>query len=104
MAHSRYKDLGIFLNSFADEVEVFCPKCQKPGKVLAAWKPYHWSGRFCCIHCSFVAEIEQSHWFGPVVLYWEDSLWLLWTPMAHRKRTLCEHVIVYFFRSTESLP
>ncbi|WP_235567277.1 hypothetical protein [Lysobacter sp. Root604] len=66
----RHRDTGKWLGSFADRVEVSCPRCGHGGVVRAGGESAAW---FVCAHCGLEARSERSDWFGKVRLHGKRS-------------------------------
>ncbi|MGO1071781.1 hypothetical protein [Lysobacter sp. CA199] len=56
------------VGSFADRVEVSCPRCGHAGAVRATWANRQWTAAFVCSHCRLDARSERGDWLGKVHL------------------------------------
>lgn len=64
----RHRDAGKWLTSFAERVEVVCPRCGQAGVVRASWEDRRWTTAFGCTHCQLDARSERNDWLGQVRL------------------------------------
>ncbi|MBW8777520.1 MAG: hypothetical protein JF596_21775, partial [Stenotrophomonas sp.] len=64
----RHRDGGLWLTSFAERVEVSCPRCGHAGVVRASLAQRRWATVFRCAHCRLEAHSERDDWLGQVRL------------------------------------
>ena len=64
----RHRDGGQWLASFAERVDVSCPRCGRAGVVRATWAQRPWTVVFRCTHCQLDAHSERDDWLGQVRL------------------------------------
>lgn len=63
---SRYLDKGKWLLSWANEVEVICPRCGEQGVLRGNAHYKSWGGSFTCLNCSYQARTDTTGWVGEV--------------------------------------
>ncbi|MGH8079117.1 MAG: hypothetical protein ACREP7_00990 [Lysobacter sp.] len=61
----RHHDTGKWLGSFADHVEVVCPRCGRAGEVRTE---HRWVASFVCAQCQLDARSERNDWLGKIRL------------------------------------
>jgi DNA-directed RNA polymerase subunit RPC12/RpoP len=62
----RHLDKGRWLLSWANEVEVLCPRCGEHGLLTGDAYYKNWHGHFTCMKCAYQARTDTTGWVGEV--------------------------------------